>query len=677
MGLKKRTKIGSKTFSNGLGSSARSYMNESLNNGRPAEGPEVSAVPPVKQTIAYGTESGGMFDWLQDKYKGESDREDYVNKDGSYKFAASHKKAVADAEAILKSSKGVDKEDSYEMSEVKRALRKLNASLAASVPQGREEFMVALARINFEYDWLLSSCSAYIDHIKEDAWSGISSLGRERMRLVKSVKAKYQREYAAFAPTAKAAFRSGTDLSGKAWEDFFNDVKTDSLDLINSKIKGHGGSALFTRKNDDDDLEFIKVEEATTQVDQAKLADNFVSYKGGMQMFGPLIVRIREFYLKNNGKGDGVDFDNYFRNFIYGYVETRKTEAVESKADAVDKLRWKDDISIKLIDYIYSDPGLQKMFERMIAYTAMTGAVSYEAGNADNEEGYAVTNRNEATSLMADKMGISDLIAKSETRVFDQGGGSIARANVMQAAKGISFEDLKKKAAAAKRDDKIDVTIEYTPNSLMQLFCLEIFDLMCGQIDRHDGNYFCVYDVIDREIADGKPKKQVWSINSIQGIDNDASFGTMDLDSLQIDNANTNHKGISFFSQAEKGNMKKGKLTITFLPETFYNNLMKFSPYDATLELVDTRGAGELKALEKRIIGVKETVRELVESGQIVLVKDGDEKAAREQFERTRDIASYDDTVPKDTWNRVQMMGVEWKYLRRNKELIKRDKKNK
>jgi hypothetical protein len=82
--------------------------------------------------------------------------------------------------------------------------------------------------------------------------------------------------------------------------------------------------------------------------------------------------------------------------------------------------------------------------------------------------------------------------------------------------------------------------------------------------------------------------------------------------------------------------------------------------------------------MEKRIIEVKDTVRKLVESGTIAIVRDGDEKALQEQYEKMRDIASYDDTVPKDaTWNKETANGVLWKYLRRNKELIKRDKKNK
>ncbi|MBR5421084.1 MAG: hypothetical protein IK115_08065 [Lachnospiraceae bacterium] len=632
------------------------YMNEGSRAAAPARrGARFS----VSNSVPYGSENGGLLDWFRDKFSGDDNEEEdpfedndedelsEFSEDGSYDFESAHKILVRTSTDILSSFKGEGKTDSAEMTEVKRSLRQLLASLSKNVPRLYQTFMVSLTRINSEYEDAIAACDAYISHIKSGR-KGILSLGKERLSMVESIRSLITREYKAFAPTAKAHFKDLEEADDMEWEDFISKVETDSVDLTKTKTAGSQASLLLVRDSEQSGKEFIKIEETMAADDsKSSIVDSFLSYKGGASMFGPLIHGIQGYY-EIHKDGKSPEFNVFFRNLCMGSSGGIYSDVLEN--------------------YINKDETLKKMWTQFSSYKNKIAAGNSEAHTAFNERGTAISDRNEATSRLADKLGIGDLIARSETRVFDQGNGSIARANVMQGAKGMSMEKFKVAAKNAEKEGK-KVHIQYSPQSVMQLFSLEIFDWICAQIDRHDGNYFVRYEVQPRPGKKGETPEEDWVITSVQGIDNDAAFGVLSFEDMQAGSAYNKYHSVPLFDAAVKGDIKRGVLTITFLPESFYKRLLEYTPYEATADLVDTRSRAELKSLEERMGQVVDAVREQVELGNITIIKDGDTEAMNAAFESLRDRASHKETTPmSELWNKPIEEGVQWKFLKREEE---------
>ena len=122
--------------------------------------------------------------------------------------------------------------------------------------------------------------------------------------------------------------------------------------------------------------------------------------------------------------------------------------------------------------------------------------------------GTDLTARNVATTKLAEILGIDDIVAKSELAQVEV-GGKVLDGILMEEAEGITISDL------LTRED--GCTFRYSPMALKQLSCLQIFDVLCGQTDRHMGNYHVIYS----------KKDGVVTVEGIRAFDNDLSFGTM------------------------------------------------------------------------------------------------------------------------------------------------------
>lgn len=114
-----------------------------------------------------------------------------------------------------------------------------------------------------------------------------------------------------------------------------------------------------------------------------------------------------------------------------------------------------------------------------------------------------MSRRNVATSRMASLLGLEELIAKSQTvDITDEATGRLIRGNLMDQAEGIEYADAS--------EDMINGKV--TSSFLRDVTNLQVLDVLCGQLDRHGGNMMY--------------KVENGNITGVQGIDNDAAFGT-------------------------------------------------------------------------------------------------------------------------------------------------------
>lgn len=115
----------------------------------------------------------------------------------------------------------------------------------------------------------------------------------------------------------------------------------------------------------------------------------------------------------------------------------------------------------------------------------------------EEEESISLTNRNVASSRMAEALGVGSLIAKSETVEMREPGQKKGRiGNLMQKAEGqeaSKYRDKYKSGAdnsKKKKEASDKMAKKMTGNFQKQIASLQVLDYLMGQVDRHNNNYF-------------------------------------------------------------------------------------------------------------------------------------------------------------------------------------------
>lgn len=146
-----------------------------------------------------------------------------------------------------------------------------------------------------------------------------------------------------------------------------------------------------------------------------------------------------------------------------------------------------------------------------------------------NGKSINLTNRNVATSRVAELLGVGDVVAKSETvEMFEHGNETSRTGNLMQKAAGteantylkrhadtINESSLSSDVATARKEHGLAQKI--SGNFQRQMINLQVLDYITGQIDRNHGNYFLQED-------------ENGMLTGVTGIDNDLSFGDYNPD---------------------------------------------------------------------------------------------------------------------------------------------------
>ncbi len=136
------------------------------------------------------------------------------------------------------------------------------------------------------------------------------------------------------------------------------------------------------------------------------------------------------------------------------------------------------------------------MYKTINSYSIATYDVGIKGGKT-------ISNRNVATSRLAQFMGIGHMVAQSETAVVEIDGEKVY-GNLMAEAKGVT--------SRSKQANRV----MYSTNAMSQMITMQLFDFICGQLDRNDNNY-----MLNIEEENGQK-----NISSIQMIDNDFCMGS-------------------------------------------------------------------------------------------------------------------------------------------------------
>lgn len=145
--------------------------------------------------------------------------------------------------------------------------------------------------------------------------------------------------------------------------------------------------------------------------------------------------------------------------------------------------------------------------ERIRAVQGMHSAA--KAAGVDCRNG-KLDRRNELTSRMAEALGLGHMVAHSQ-RIKMMRNGKIVEGNFMEFVEGL---DVKTKDGTER--ERLDKAGLDDPRFVRDANRLELFDYLCGQSDRHDGN--ALYQIGEPD-KDGKRQ-----LTGLKAIDNDMAF---------------------------------------------------------------------------------------------------------------------------------------------------------
>ena len=206
---------------------------------------------------------------------------------------------------------------------------------------------------------------------------------------------------------------------------------------------------------------------------------------------------------------------------------------------------------------------------------------SMAEGNARIKDGRNISNRNIATSRMATLLGIENLVCDSRS-AYIRRKGKLRKGVVMENSGGKDGGELINKAREENKK------IKYSDEAINQLFTIQMFDTLCGQIDRNHRNFHFEHKV----------EGDTYILTNVKCIDNDMSFGnktdiTEDFNQLRA---------------VSERNLKA-------LPIEMLNRFMGLMPVNFESILGDLLEKDEIEALTERLNIIKDAVRDMEKKG--------------------------------------------------------------
>ena len=400
--------------------------------------------------------------------------------------------------ALTNSRKGgIHGENSKYYNDVVKSLSEVNSTMRRNFTTDVKANHKSLADMGGYYDKLISACQAYISR---SPWT---AAGKQRKEIVTQIQAQASRDMVALS-AVRTDFCSLTaeQQSQKNWSDLLSQSRAIHLTVKNfqdiNKASGGQASEVY------------------------KLSGVNVSVKGANNEPVPLsevcYFKPEDEYDMAQSNNAAKIADNAMKRFPGLTGKDRKiigkwaAETDSRKNDLNEDMKGLSDKGKLAMNFIN---------DQLSSVGTTTGSVMQRMKIDDRDEKVNMTKRNVATSRMAAMLGLEDLVAKSETaEMYDEATGTTIRGNLMAQAKGdMSGSEFAKKAKGGKKNidltdtsDIPDVTINTTGKFQRDMCNLQVLDVICGQVDRHQNNFLV-------------SANESGELSGLQGIDNDASFG--------------------------------------------------------------------------------------------------------------------------------------------------------
>ncbi len=207
------------------------------------------------------------------------------------------------------------------------------------------------------------------------------------------------------------------------------------------------------------------------------------------------------------------------------------------------------------------------------------------------KEGTNISDRNVAVSIMARTLGLRSIVAESEIAEVEVNGKRI-RGIIMEEAKG---ENLR---MVLKRNKEEGRRTRYAPEAMKQLSNLQIFDLLCGQVDRKPDNYVVT---VERQADDSD------MVTGIKAIDNDMSCGMVDYMEDVVTGLTVKSRRMvkGFLQELPAMTDDDGRLILEAVDKDLRDRLLALSPRFIDFQLTGILSAEERDAMKKRLTAIQ------------------------------------------------------------------------
>lgn len=206
---------------------------------------------------------------------------------------------------------------------------------------------------------------------------------------------------------------------------------------------------------------------------------------------------------------------------------------------------------------------------------------SESTNTAKIEPDQSLSNRNVATSRVASLLGISSMVSETRTAVVKMDGKKI---------KGTAVEN-----SRGKDIRTIDKEWSYSDQAIAQSFTLQVFDMLCGQIDRHWGNF-----LVTTKKQDGQTV-----VKSIKAINNEMAFGRLN------------------WTQIRNGYKRISPLTayhVRTIPIDVINRILSLKPEFLEEMLGDLLDHTYMESMQDRLKGIQKAIMQYAEGPDAGLI---------------------------------------------------------
>lgn len=482
----------------------------------------------------------------------------------------------------------ISKESKYCIA-VNNALESINSAMSSTFTQDMKENQRLLIDMEHLYQTLIEECKKYT------ARNPITSEGKRRKALVMEIQSRACSDLVALsAIRTDFCFLPIEEQSRKTWSELLEQARTIHLTVKDFAAlgKAEGGQASEVYKMTGEnatiknaagevvalgDMRFFKPEDEydmTQQTNAAKVVENVI--KRYPKLKEKEKKNIRKWAMSTDKNGDSIPS---------GLSELEKTviTAIQSNLNGVDT----------------TTTTLMPLLE------------------LDKDEKVNMTKRNVATSRVAGLLGLGHLVAKSEmAEIYDEATGHTFHGNLMEKAKGeMSGNDFNKKQKAGRKNGNKDITVNVTGEFQRDMCNLQVLDVICGQMDRHAGNFF----VSTNDIGE---------LLGLQGIDNDAAFGR----NKQVTSAKLGDRHDRAVYDTETGEM-----ILPYMDKNLAERIIQIEPEMITFALKDLLKDDEIKGVIKRLNYTKAAIN----------------KTLKEQPERFLEDKDWNDDTAQDMINQA------------------------
>ena len=490
--------------------------------------------------------------------------------------------------------------DYPEVAGVKEAIINLNELLTQDVAKGDADYAFELETICLAYEKLTRCCQECITFINGKQKQSKKEISLRQM--AQAMIPQCKKELGQFN-LVKGMYISGEKIDGDQWTDILYSLRSEEVDQTKLRTVGAGTSNLIIRTNDDGSEDYIKIEERLREkVSKDKLVSRYI------RMYMEYGGKEAQTLIKTMAKD--VDIASFVENVLlaFGGGIPAEKDQIKSLIGKVYTMAGIDENA--MMRYFKSEKDLLD-FSLFFAKKQNEYKTAVHKAKIDREE--TISDRNVSSSRLADRFGLGDIMAKSETIMVKRPDGSTVRANSMEGVKGDNVIEMAKIVDGVKKLDpqKPELARFYhkeiviSGKAAKQLMDLQILDLIAGQIDRHTNNYMAFFDDSTDKIL----------IEGIKAIDNDMAFGQTKSKEVQF--------GESFMTPLAD---TFGSISVPCISQELYDRIMT-PGIDLAMRFdqLDLRSQSEINSLIERFLFVRKQISELVGQGRIIVIKDENE----------------------------------------------------